>query len=149
MASISSSALTMLFDLASKDAELATKKLGIANKELKDAQEKSKMLHDYKQDYIAHLNVLLEKGLAKELHLNYHKFLQKLEQAISGQEELVVGAKYEQDKARAVLQAAQRKKMSYEVLIERVKKKAVNVANKKEQKLMDEFAMRAKRMGSN
>ena len=145
MASASSSAVNMLFDLANEEAELAAKQLAIANKAYQEAQQKSEMLNSYKQDYIDYLNQLLAKGLTQETHRNYQNFLQKLEQAISGQQELVVGADYERGKARAMLQVAQRKKMTYEVLIERAKKKAVQLANKREQKLMDEFAMRAKR----
>jgi flagellar protein FliJ len=149
MASISSSALTMLFDMAKEEVELAMKKLAAANKVLREAQQKSTMLHDYKQDYIEHLNVLLGQGIAKQSHLNYQNFLQKLEQAISGQNDVTLAAEYERDKALGVLQIAQRKKMSFEVLIDRANKKAVKIANKRDQKLMDEFAMRAKRMHSN
>lgn len=148
MASTSSSALTMLFDMAKEEAELAMKQLATANKVLREAQQKSTMLHDYKQDYIEHLNVLLTQGIAKQSHLNYQNFLHKLEQAISGQNELTLAAEYERDKALGVLQIAQRKKMSFEVLIDRAHKKAVKIANKRDQKLMDEFAMRAKRMHS-
>ncbi len=149
MASISSSALSMLFDLAKEEAELAMKKLATANKVLKEAQEKSTMLHGYKQDYIEHLNTLLTQGLTTQSHLNYQNFLQKLEQAISGQNEVTLAAGYEKDKALAVLQVAQRKKLSFEVLIDRANKKAVKIANKRDQKLMDEFAMRTKRMHPN
>lgn len=145
MASVSSSALHLLFDLAKEEAAQAMKQLAIANQTLKEAQEKSAMLHAYKQDYIDHLNGLLTKGLAKQSHLNYQQFLQKLERAITGQEEVMVAVAYERDKALDVLQSAQRKKMSFEVLIERANKKAMKVANKREQKMMDEFAMRAKR----
>ena len=149
MASLSSSALTMLFDLAKEETELAMKQLAVANKKLKEAQQKSAMLQEYKQDYIEHLNVLLAQGLTKQSHLNYHNFLQKLEQAISGQTEVTLAAEYERNKALGILQIAQRKKMSFEVLIERANKKAVKIANKRDQKMMDEFAMRAKRMHSN
>ena len=149
MASISSSALAMLFDLAKEESELAMKKLATANKVLKEAQEKCTMLQGYKNDYIAHLNVLLAQGLTTQSHLNYQNFLQKLEQAISGQNEVALNASYERDKTLGVLQIAQRKKLSFEVLIDRANKQAINIANKRDQKLMDEFAMRAKRMHSN
>jgi len=146
MASVSSSALNMLLDLASEEAETATKALAIANKALKEAKQRSAMLEEYKQNYITHLNTQLASGLGKEAHLNYQNFLQNLQQAINGQEEMVINAEYERNNMREALQQAQRKKMSYEVLIERAQKKAMKVANKREQKMMDEFAMRAKRM---
>lgn len=144
MASASTSTLTMLLNLASEEVDLATKNLAVANQALKSAQEKKQMLHTYKQDYINQHNAQLSSGLGKELHLNYQRFLQNLAQAIDGQEQMVKAAEYERDKKREVLQKAQQKKMSYEVLISRAEKKAVHMANKREQKLMDEFAMRAK-----
>ncbi len=147
MASVSSSALNMLFDLASEEADLATKHLVLANNALKEAQEKGAMLHGYKQNYIDHYHLQLTNGLGKEAHLNYQYFLQNLQQAIDGQEEMIISAQYESDNMREALQAAQRKKMSFEVLIKQAKKKATKVANKREQKMMDEFAMRAKRIG--
>lgn len=147
MGSASSATLTMLFDLASEEAELAAKQFAIANKAVKAAQEKCTMLQGYKQDYSDHYHLQLTKGLGKEAHLNYQYFLQNLQQAINGQEDVMVAAQYECDKMRELLQAAQRKKMSYEVLIKRAKKKAMQIENKRDQKMMDEFAMRSKRLG--
>lgn len=147
MASTSSSALTMLFDLASEEADLAAKDLAAANKALKEEQEKNTMLDSYKQSYVEHLNTQLATGLGKETHLNYQQFLQNLQQAIDGQANAMIAAEYERDKKREVLQMAQRKKMSYEVLIKRAKKKAMLIESKRDQKMMDEFAMRAKRRG--
>jgi flagellar protein FliJ len=145
MASVSSSALHMLLDLAKEEAEQAMQQLTIANQTLKAEQEKSAMLHAYKQDYVDQLNALLAKGLAKQSHVNYQHFLQKLEQAINGQQEVTVNAADQRAKALEVLQSAQRKKMSFEVLIDRANQKAMKAANKREQKMMDECAMRAKR----
>jgi flagellar FliJ protein len=147
MASTSSSALNMLLDLASEEAELAAKDLAAANKALKEEQEKNTMLDSYKQSYVAHLNMQLATGLGKETHLNYQQFLQNLQQAIDGQADAIIAAEYERDNKREVLQTGQRKKMSYEVLIKRAKKKAMQIENKRDQKMMDEFAMRAKRRG--
>lgn len=144
----SSSALNMLFDLASKAVDAAAKNLAGANKVHKEAQEKSMMLIGYKQDYINNLNQQMKNGVGKELHLNYQHFLSNLEQVINGQADVVVSAQYECDKMREVLLVAQRKKMSYEVLIKRAKAKALAKANKQDQKMMDEFAMRAKHSNS-
>ena len=147
MASTPNPAITMLFDLASEEVELAMRQLADANKALKAEQEKTQMLQGYKQDYIDHYNVQLSNGLGKEAHLNYQNFLQNLQQAIDGQEEMVVSAQYEREKVLEVLQAAQRKKMSFEVLIKRAAKKAIKLESKRDQKMMDEFAMRVKPAG--
>jgi flagellar protein FliJ len=141
----SSSALIMLLNLASEEAELASKNLAIANQAFKAEQEKVEMLQRYKQDYIDHHKTQMSKGVGKEAHLNFQSFLQNLQQAIDGQDKLLVSAEYEREKMRAALIEAQRKKISYEVLIKRAEKKAVKLAVKKDQKMMDEFAMRTKR----
>ena len=143
----SSSALTMLFDLASEEAELAAKRLAVANKALKAAQEKSAMLYGYKTDYIDRYQLQLTNGLGKETHFNYQHFLQNLQQAIDGQADVIISAQYERDRMREALLAAQRKKMSYEVLIKRAKNKAMKIESKRDQKMMDEFAMRSKQIG--
>lgn len=147
MASTPNPAITMLFDLASEEVELAMRQLADANKALKAEQEKTEMLQTYKQDYIDHYNAQLSSGLGKEAHLNYQSFLQNLQQAIDGQADMVVSAQYERDKVLAVLQECQRKKMSFEVLIKRAEKKAIKIENKRDQKMMDEFAMRVKHAG--
>jgi len=147
MASASPSALKMLFDLANEETELAMKHLADANKALKAEQDKTEMLQQYKQDYIEHYNNQLSSGLGKEAHLNYQRFLQNLQTAIDGQADMVVSAQYERDKALGVLQVAQRKKMSFEVLIKRAEKKAMKIESKRDQKMMDEFAMRAQHTG--
>ncbi len=149
MASASNSTLTTLVNLASEEVELATKDLAAANQALKVEQEKKAMLQTYKQDYINQYNAQLQNGLGKELHLNYQRFLQNLGQAIDGQDEMVISAEYERNKKRAILQKSQQRKMSYEVLISRAEKKALLTANKRAQKLIDEFAMRAKRKHAN
>ena len=134
----------MLFDLASEEVELAMRQLADANKALKAEQEKTDMLQTYKQDYIDQYNAQLSSGLGKEAHLNYQGFLQNLQQAIDGQADMVVSAQYERDKVLAVLQESQRKKMSFEVLIKRAEKKTMKIESKRDQKMMDEFAMRVK-----
>lgn len=139
-----SSALKMLFDLANEAVEVAMQNLAAANKTLQASEQKGQMLADYKQDYMTQYAQKLRKGVGKEQHLNYQQFLQNLQQVIDGQNNVVIAARYERDKMHALLVEAQRKKMSYDVLIKRGDQKAALKAIKQEQKLMDEFAMRRK-----
>lgn len=138
-------ALNVLIELAEKEVELATESLGRAIKAQNDAEEKGAMLRSYRQDYVANLHKSLANGLNKEMHLNYQNFLLKLDQAIDGQDSVIISAQYQVQKEREVWQEAQRKKLSYEVLVKRAQKKEHQKALKKEQKMMDEYAMRSKR----
>ena len=58
---------------------------------------------------------------------------------------MIVSADYEYNVERTIWQELQRKKLSYETLLKRNAKKLHHVALKKDQKMMDEYAMRAKR----
>jgi flagellar FliJ protein len=83
-------------------------------------------------------------GLSKEGYQNYQNFLQKLDQAINGQDELVSHAERSLKVQLEKWQEAQRKKLSYEVLVNRSEAKAHKLELKRDQKMMDEYAMRSK-----
>jgi flagellar FliJ protein len=62
------------------------------------------------------------------------------------QQEMVEFAKRQEKVQRQLWQESQRKKLSYEVLSQRTTKRELKVEQKKDQKMMDEFAMRAGRV---
>ena len=143
--SSSKTVLKTLLDLANNELESAVESMVKAKKALDEEQEKGSMLRGYRQDYIDNLVKQLEKGLGKETHNNYQNFLKKLDQAISGQAEVIVSAEYQLTKARKVWHEAQHKKLSYKVLLKRKSKKEHHTALKLDQKMMDEYAMRTVR----
>jgi flagellar FliJ protein len=148
MANTSNNILQSLYKLATEKVEKTIEQIAIAQKVVTEAEEKHQTLIQYKEGYLENLAQLHETGLAKELHINYRHFLQKLDQAIKGQSEVLVNAKYHLGEARNLMLEAQRKKMSYEVLLKRNKKKEEAIILKKEQKQMDEFALRSTRKQS-
>ncbi len=141
----SSTALNTLIELVERELDTVSERLALANRALSDAEEKGNMLRDYRQDYVNTFAKLMRQGLTKEMHNNYQNFLGKLEQAIDGQEEIIVSARYQIEREREIWIEAQRKKLSYEVLIKQKQQKAHHLVLKKDQKMMDEYAMRAKR----
>lgn len=141
----SSHALATLMELVEKELAQAGERLAQANRTLMEAEQQSGMLHGYRQDYVDNFARATEKGLTKEAYSNYQNFLGKLEQAIQGQQEVIVNARYQVERQRELWQEVQRKKLSYEVLIKRQEKKVHLQAQRKDQKMMDEYAMRAKR----
>ncbi len=143
--SASTNVLNTLLDLAKNELDVAIAHMVQAKKALNEAKEKESMLRDYRQDYVDNLTKLLEKGLGKETHNNYQNFLKKLDQAITGQAEVVISAEYQHANACKFWQELQRKKLSYEILLARKSKKAHHTALKLDQKVMDEYAIRAKR----
>jgi flagellar FliJ protein len=137
--------IKMLTDLAEKEVSLATEALAHAMRAEREAQSKHDLLYGYRQDYLHNLNQLLQNGMARETHLNYQNFIAKLDDAIKGQEEVIAVAAMQVKLKRELWQESQRKKLSYEVLSQRSEQRELKVEQKRDQKLMDEFAMRTVR----
>ncbi|HWU34306.1 MAG TPA: flagellar export protein FliJ [Methylovorus sp.] len=137
--------LVTLTELAGKEADQAAEKLVALNKLLEDAQVKLTMLTEYRNDYMAKLARDLETGMDAQSYQNFQSFIRKLDQAVGGQQESVELARSRVSAQRIVWQECQKKKLSYEVLAERSEKKAHQQEQKRDQKLMDEHAMRSSR----
>jgi flagellar FliJ protein len=145
MAAQSSNVLNMLQGIASKEVDEAAEALAKAMKVATEAQAKQDMLNEYRLDYVKNLNKILEAGMGAEAYQNFQNFFGKLDQAIAGQQEVVELANQQVKVQKQLWQESQRKKLSYEVLSERSDKRVLKVEQKKDQKMMDEFAMRITR----
>lgn len=145
MAAKSSNVLNMLQGLASKEVDEAAEALAKAMKVATEAQAKQDMLNEYRRDYVKNLNKILEAGMGAEAYQNFQNFFGKLDQAIVGQQEVVELANQQVKVQKQLWQESQRKKLSYEVLSDRSDKRVLKVEQKKDQKMMDEFAMRITR----
>lgn len=147
MAVQSTATLRMLIELAAKDVDLATEALAQAMKAAEDAQNRQNMLYEYRQGYVDNLNRNLATGMDIQAYNNFQNFFGKLDQAIAGQLELLESAKRLVKYKREMWQESQRKKLSYEVLMQRSHKHALKVEQKRDQKTMDEYSMRISRSG--
>lgn len=145
MAKQSTAALHMLQEKATKAVESAQESLATALKNLDSEREKEKLLVEYKQGYVDSLSQSLSNGLNIESYQNYQNFLLKLDEAIDAQTHVIEMANAEVTMKRSTLQETQKKKLSYDVLLERADKRVQKAALKQDQKMMDEFAMRASR----
>ncbi len=145
MTTRSSNVLGMLKGIASKEVDEATEALAKAMKLANEAQTKQEMLNEYRMDYVKNLNKILEAGMGAEAYQNFQNFFGKLDQAIAGQQEVVELANQQVKVQKQLWQESQRKKLSYEVLSDRTEKRVLKVEQKKDQKMMDEFAMRITR----
>jgi len=145
MAKHAGDVIKMLTDLAEKQVSVATEALAYAMRLEREAQSKHDLLDGYRQDYVHNMNRQLQTGMTRETHLNYQNFINKLDDAVKGQLEVIAAAKLELNLKRELWQESQRKKLSYEVLSTRSEQRELKVEQKRDQKLMDEFAMRAVR----
>ncbi len=140
-----SSVLDTLQQLASKDVDEAADVLAVANKRLQQARDQLALLQGYRQDYLDKLARQLSAGLDAQAHQNFQRFMRMLDQAISGQQDVVRAAEQQSDLGLESWRQSHKKKRSYEVLSDRSQEKVRRVELKKEQKLMDEHAMRSRK----
>lgn len=145
MATQSTVVLKMLQEKAINTVNLAQDDFVVALKSVDEAKTKESMLIDYKKGYIDSLKQSLESGLNIESYQNYQNFLVKLDEAIEGQQGVVKMAEQTLKLKRSVLQMAQKKKLSYDVLLQRADKRQSKAEQIRDQKMMDEYAMRASR----
>lgn len=142
----SANVLKMLQEISAKEVDMAAEDLAKAMKAVNEAKVKHTMLLEYRQDYEKNLKKVSETGMGAEAFQNFQNFFAKLDQAIAGQQEVVEMAEQNVKVSRHLWQESQRKKLSYDVLLNRSDKREFKAEQKKDQKMMDEFAMRATRI---
>ncbi|SNS61447.1 flagellar FliJ protein [Noviherbaspirillum humi] len=136
------SALQTLIELATTESDEAAKRLGKAVALVEDAQQKLAMLEQYRDDYRSRLDHGMSSGITASGYRNFQLFLDKLDDAIKGQQRILDDARMRVERERESWQESERKRMSYGTLADRAEKKAQQVQNKRDQKMMDEFATR-------
>ena len=136
------SALTTLIELAQRDSDEAAKRLGVALKAVDETEQKLTMLLGYRDDYALKLDAAQVKGITPMAYRNFVAFMDKLDQAVRGQREVVKHAQHKSAMEKTAWQASERKRLSYRTLNERAATEALKLENKRDQKLMDEHAAR-------
>jgi flagellar protein FliJ len=134
-----------LKEIAEKEVDAAAEALAKAIKVAEEAESKHAMLLQYREDYLKSQNNLMESGMGAEVYRNFQNFFNKLDQAVNAQGEVLDFAKRQVQVRRGAWQETQRKKLSYGVLAQRSDKREQKVQQKKDQNMMDEFAMRVGR----
>lgn len=137
-----SSALHTLIDLAHKETDEAAKRLGAALRAGDEAEQKLDLLRQYRNDYADRCQTNLAAGISTTHFNNFQLFMQKLDQAISGQQKVVDDARERIAQARALWQACEQKKMSFVTLAERANKEQSRRELWRDQKQNDEYAAR-------
>ena len=136
------SALDTLIELAQRASDDAAKRLGVALKAADDTEQKLAMLLNYRQDYASRLDAAQMAGITPLAYRNFVAFMDKLDNAINGQREVVKHAHHKSACEKTAWQASERKRLSYRTLNERAANEALRIENKRDQKQMDEHAAR-------
>ncbi|MBC7416521.1 MAG: flagellar export protein FliJ [Herminiimonas sp.] len=136
------SALETLIELATTETEDAAKRLGMAVKATRETEKKLTLLQDYRAEYAARFQASLAAGLSAMGYRNFQLFMDKLDTAITSQQNVVTQANLRVEERRREWQAGERKRMSYGTLANRALQEELKLENKRDQKAMDEHAAR-------
>jgi flagellar FliJ protein len=141
------SALDTLIDLAQRESDACARRLGAALKAVEEGEQKLSMLMGYREDYANKLDAAQMAGITPFAYHNFTAFLAKLDNAIQGQREVLKHANHKADSERRAWQESERKRLSYRTLNERAAQEALQLENKRDQKMMDDHAARVSRGG--
>jgi len=86
------SALETLIELATNQTDEAAKRLGRAVRACEDTEQKLVLLLQYRDDYEAKFKTGLSNGISAAGYRNFQLFLDKLDTAIAGQQQIVEDA---------------------------------------------------------
>lgn len=134
--------LQPLIKLAHHENESATRKLGQLNRMEQSAQQKLDMLVEYRKDYQNRLQESSRAGMDQAQLRNFQHFINKLDEAISQQRRALEQSKVSTQIGRAEFNATQRKLKSYDTLHQRHIDAQKKLAEKSEQKALDEHTSR-------
>ena len=138
----SQSQLQTLIELAQRETDDAAKRLGAALKAVAEAEQKHQMLIGYRDEYVKRFEAAQAAGITPMAYRNFQAFMGKLDNAITGQQEVIRHAEQRSVQEKQAWQASERKRMSYTTLNERAAAAALKLEAKRDQKQMDEHAAR-------
>ena len=136
------SSLSVLIELATREADQASIRLGMAIQAEEEAGRKLALLEHYKENYNLAFRQNMAIGISIWKYSNYQVFLENLERAIASQQEVLRRTHNHVVTEREVWQVIERKRLSYKILDEQAAQRKLYTENKREQKLTDEHAMR-------
>jgi flagellar FliJ protein len=138
-------AMDTLLEIAKRNLNRAAEALAKANRDVVESCNQQERLQTFRHEYIAQRKSIAVDGITATDLKNYEIFLKNIDQAIVSQE----GAIHQyQEIAKHHMknwQTCQAKKRSYEVIIERNLQQKQKIANRREQKQMDEFSSNQRR----
>jgi flagellar FliJ protein len=116
--------------------------LGAANRAIGELEKKLTLLEQYREDYRQRLQDGMQTGLSIQNLRNFQLFLDKIDQAVNGQQQLVRDAEQRRLKEQICWQENERKRMSYKTVEQRAEKTLQQKEARRDQKQTDEHANR-------
>ena len=136
--------LQTVLELMQLRADEATRQLArlIANE--RDAKSKLDMLAQYRDEYATRFKPAAQSGITQREWHNYQEFLNRLDEAIAAQQQMVAVQAKNTAAGQALWQQQRKKLKAIDTLSERHFSSEYALEQKREQKTQDEFAARRK-----
>lgn len=138
MASVSR--FELLRQLAERARDESRNRYAQAQRGVEEAQKKLQLLQHYQQDYQNQFEQSRQQGMSIAGWQNYQQFIARLQQAVEQQSAEVQRLEQQCLKLRQAWAEEEKKLKGYEVLCARERQQQQVKENRKEQKIMDEFA---------
>ena len=136
--------LQTVLELMQLRADEATRQLArlIANE--RDAKSKLDMLAQYRDEYATRFKQAAQSGITQREWHNYQEFLNRLDEAIAAQQQMVAVQAKNTAAGQALWQQQRKKLKAIDTLSERHYSSENVLEQKREQKTQDEYAARRK-----
>lgn len=140
--------LTTLLNLAEHHNESAVRKLGQLNQQQQGVQQQLETLLEFRRDYQNQMQKGTQEGMSPAELRNFQQFIYKLDEAIVQQRKQLENSKASTQLGRDEFDASRRKLKSLDTLRQRHIETQQKIADKAEQKALDEHTgrMAARRM---
>lgn len=132
--------LDLLINVTHEAVDEAAKRVQQAARARTRAQEQLETLHAYRLDYAQRLQERGQNGLTASNYLNFHRFLNTLDEAISQQNTIVAQSESRLVAGRQQWQAERQRLGAFEALQSRQKQQQALREAKREQRASDEIA---------
>ncbi|MEZ9822575.1 flagellar export protein FliJ [Shewanella sp. 10N.286.45.A1] len=120
--------------------EQASLQLRAAQLELQRRQSQLKALQDYRLDYMKQMEQQQGKNISASYYHQFHQFVRQVDDAIVQQVNSVQEAHTQQQHRQTHWQEKQQKRKAVELLLANKAEKAQLAEQRREQKMVDEFA---------
>ncbi|OGS80620.1 MAG: flagellar export protein FliJ [Gallionellales bacterium GWA2_55_18] len=134
--------LQSVMNLAQHQNDSATRKLGHLNKQQLGTQQQLEILRQYRRDYQARLQESTQDGMNPAELRNFQEFINKIDEAIAQQIQAVEQSKVSTQAGRVEFDLTRRRLKSFDMLHQRHIEEQKKIAEKSEQKSLDEHTNR-------
>lgn len=135
--------LATLMNLAEHDNESATRKLGLLNQQQQSVQQQLDTLLEFRRNYQTQMQDGVRGGMSPVELRNFQEFIYKLDEAIAQQRKQLEKSQASTQLGRDEFDNTRRKLKSLDTLRQRHVETQRKIAEKAEQKALDEHAGRA------